>query len=104
MSLLLDALKTRESSAPSSAESQEEALDGREALKILTATMDASTTLTLESPAGETDMDSAAPVETIAPRETASAPRNPAIPHSAAALPSGLPPPLPAPPVAPPAR
>ena len=28
MSLLLDALKTRESSAPSSAESSEEALDG----------------------------------------------------------------------------
>ncbi|HWX80470.1 MAG TPA: hypothetical protein VNZ02_10280 [Steroidobacteraceae bacterium] len=105
MSLLLDALKTRESSASSSAESQEEALDGREALKILTAKMHASTTLTLESPAGEADLDSAAPVDSAVPLR-ASAARNTAMPHTvAAALPSGLPPPsTAAPPAASPAR
>jgi Tfp pilus assembly protein PilF len=99
MSLLLDALKTRESSAPSSADSHEEALDGREALKILTARMDANSTLTLESPAGEAAMDSAAPLDSgVAQRAS---PRTTATPHAvAAALPSGLPPPLHAAPLA----
>ena len=94
MSLLLDALKTRESSAPSSAEPPEEPLDGREALKILTAKMPANSTLTLEGSApGVSAIDSvAAPEVVAAPRETAAASRNPAIGHTAAALRSGVPP------------
>jgi Tfp pilus assembly protein PilF len=95
MSLLLDALKTRESSAPSSTEPNEEVLDGREALQILTAKMQASSTLTLEtSPPGASDADNAAaPDVAEIPRETAPASRNPAIGHTvAAALRSGLPP------------
>jgi Tfp pilus assembly protein PilF len=96
MSLLLDALKTRESSAPSSAESNEEALDGRETLKILTAKMAASSALTLEAgPSDVSAMHTAdAADDAAAPREAA-APRNPPIAHAvAAALPSGLPPAL----------
>jgi Tfp pilus assembly protein PilF len=102
MSLLLDALKTRESSAPSSAEPHEEALDGREALKILTTKMQASSALTLETSApGVSAMDSAAAPDVAAvPRETAAS-RNPPIGHTvAAALRSGLPPLSPAAPLA----
>lgn len=93
MSLLLDALKTRESSAPSSAESHEEALDGREALKILTARMEANTALTLEAVPDGATMGSELPEDPAgAPREAAPA-RKTAVPHAvAAALPSGLPP------------
>ena len=83
MSLLLDALKTRESSAPSSAEPTEEALDGRETLKILTAKMAASGALTLE--AGPSD---------VSTMHTADALDVAAVPRAAAALPSGLPPAL----------
>jgi Tfp pilus assembly protein PilF len=97
MSLLLDALKTRESSAPPSAESSEEALDGREALKILTAKMEADTALTLEAgPVDMADVESAAPgSSSVPPRESATASRNPPMGRAvAAALPSGLPPAL----------
>jgi Flp pilus assembly protein TadD len=105
MSLLLDALKRTESSAPSSAEPNEEALDGREALKVLTATMQSSSSLTLESspsPPGLSAMDSAAASDVAAvPRETPAAARNPAIGHNpAAAARSGLPPLSPAAPLA----
>jgi Tfp pilus assembly protein PilF len=96
MSLLLDALKTRESSAPSSAEPSEEALDGRETLKILTAKMAASSALMLEaSPSDVSAMHTAdAPDVAAVPRE-AVASRNPPVGHAAAAaLPSGLPPAL----------
>jgi Tfp pilus assembly protein PilF len=101
MSLLLDALKTRESSAPSSAEPHEEALDGREALKILTAKAQASSALTLETSApGVSVMDSAsAPDVAAVPRETAAS-RNPPNGHAAATLRSGLPPLSPAAPLA----
>jgi Tfp pilus assembly protein PilF len=98
MSLLLDALKTRESSAPSSAESHEEALDGRDALNILTAKMDAGATLTLENPAGEAGLDSAPPVDSAVPLRASTA-RNATMPHTVAARPSGLPPPSPAAPL-----
>jgi Tfp pilus assembly protein PilF len=96
MSLLLDALRTRESSAPSSAEPNEEALDGRETLKILTAKMAASDDLALE--AGASDVSAMrtadAPEVAAVPREAAAS-RNPPIGHDvAAALPSGLPPAL----------
>ena len=93
MSLLLDALKTRESSAPS-AESQEEALDGREALKILTARMEANAALTLEAvPDGIAAMGSALPEDPAVPPREAAPARKSTVPHAvAAALPSGLPP------------
>jgi Flp pilus assembly protein TadD len=97
MSLLLDALKTRESSAPSSSEPNEEVLDGREALQILTAKMQASSTLTLEtSPPEVSEMDTAAALDVAdLPPETAPAPRAPPLGHTvAAASRSGLPPPL----------
>jgi Tfp pilus assembly protein PilF len=94
MSLLLDALKARESSAPSPAEPNEEALDGREALKILTTKMQASSTLTLEaSSPGMSAMDTdAAPDVVAVPRESAAASHNPPIGHTAAVLRSGSPP------------
>jgi Tfp pilus assembly protein PilF len=95
MSLLLDALKTRESSAPSSAEPDEEALDGPEALKILTAKMHATSALTLEaSPPGVSAVDTAvAPDIAAVLPEIAAASRNPPIGRTvAAALRSGLPP------------
>jgi Tfp pilus assembly protein PilF len=98
MSLLLDALKTTEPSAPLSAEPNEDALDGRETLNILTAKMQASSSLTLEtSPSGMSDMDTAAaPDVADVPRETAPASRNPPIGRTAAAaLRSGLTPTLP---------
>ncbi len=88
MSLLLDALKTRESSAPSSAEPSEEALDGRETLKILTAKMAARSALTLEaSPPDASAMPTAEAPDVAAVPRAATASRN-------AALPSGLPPAL----------
>ena len=97
MSLLLDALKTRESSAPSSTEPNEEVLDGREALQILTAKMPGTSTLTLEtSPPAASDMDAAAaPDAADMPSETAPVSRNPPIGHAVAApLRPGLPPTL----------
>lgn len=97
MSLLLDALKTRESSAPSSTEPNEEVLDGREALQILTAKMQASSTLTLEtSPPSASDVDTEATLDVAdIPREAAPASRNPPIGQTVAApLRPGLPPPL----------
>jgi Tfp pilus assembly protein PilF len=96
MSLLLDALRTRESSAPSSVEPNEEALDGRETLKILTAKMAASSALTLEASASDVSAMHTADAPDVAavPREAAAS-RNPPIGHDvAAALPSGLPPAL----------
>ena len=94
MSLLLDALKTREASAQSSAEPSEEALDGRETLKILTAKMAASSALTLEAgPSDVSTMDTADAPDVAAVPRAATASRNPPIGHAvAAALPSGLPP------------
>ena len=96
MSLLLDALKTREASAQSSAEPSEEALDGRETLKILTAKMAASSALTLEAgPSDVSTMDTADAPDVAAVPRAATASRNPPIGHAvAAALPSGLPPAL----------
>lgn len=96
MSLLLDALKTRESSAPSSAESSEEALDGRETLKILTAKMAASSALTLEAgPSDVSAMHTADAPDVAAVAREAAASRNPPNGHAvAAAMPSGLPPAL----------
>lgn len=95
MSLLLDALRTRESSTPSSAEPNEEALDGRETLKILTAKMAASSALALEASASDVSAMHTADAPDVAavPREAAAS-RNPPIGHTAAALPSGLPPAL----------
>jgi Tfp pilus assembly protein PilF len=76
MSLLLDALRTTESSAPSQGEPQEEPLDSRETLKILTK-MPASNALTLEaSPAGVATAAAAAPDIAVPQRETAAASRN----------------------------
>jgi Tfp pilus assembly protein PilF len=95
MSLLLDALKTRESSAPSSAESNEEALDGRETLKILTAKMAASGALTLEAgPPDVSAMPAADAPDVAALPRAAAAARHAPLGHAAAALPSGLPPAL----------
>jgi Tfp pilus assembly protein PilF len=95
MSLLLDALKTRESSAPSSAETHEEALDGREALKILTAKIPANSDLTLEASPAVSSTDTAAPPDVAAePRQTPAASRNTPIGHTAASLRSSSPPPL----------
>jgi Tfp pilus assembly protein PilF len=104
MSLLLDALKTSESSAPSSAE-PEEALDGREALKILMAKMPASSALTLEtSPSVVSDIHTAPDVAAV-PRETAPASGDPPIGHTVGATSrSGLPPLSPTAPLAAPAR
>ena len=84
MSLLLDALRTTESSAPSQGEPQEEPLDSRETLKILTTEMQASNALTLEaSPASVAA--AAAPDIAIPLRETAAATRNPAMTLAGAA-------------------
>ena len=95
MSLLLDALKTRDSSAASSAETHEEALDGREALKILTAKIPANSDLTLEASPSVSAMDTAAAPDVPAePRQTAAAARNTPIGHTATALRSSSPPPL----------
>jgi Tfp pilus assembly protein PilF len=94
MSLLLDALKTNESIAPLSAEVTEEALDARDALKILTAKMPVRSALTLESsPADVPAMDTDTAPDII-PRESAAASRNPPIGRSASASRSGLPPTL----------
>lgn len=94
MSLLLDALKTRESSATPSAEPNEEALDGREALKILTTKIQASPALALEAgPPSTSAIETAtAPEVADVPRESTAASRNPPIGRTAAALRSGLPP------------
>lgn len=85
MSLLLDALRSTESSAP--AEANEEAIDGREALKILTATMPPNPTLTLEtSPPSVSVMDiPAAPDTAAVPSEAVAAARSPPIGHTATA-------------------
>jgi Flp pilus assembly protein TadD len=84
MSLLLDALRTTESSAPSQGEPQEEPLDSRETLKILTTEMQASSALTLEaSPASVAA--AAAPDIAVPLRETAAASRNPAMTLAGAA-------------------
>ena len=93
MSLLLDALKTTESSAPSFAEPNEEVLDGPEALKVLTANMPANPTLTLQAspPSGSASENTAAPDVAQVLRETTAA-RNSAIADTAATSRSGLPP------------
>jgi Tfp pilus assembly protein PilF len=103
MSLLLDALRTTQSSPPALAEPQDDALDGRETLKILTAENEANSDLTLESiqpsPAAvpaAASLDAAVP-----PRETAAASRNSAMTQGSAAAASSptlspaLPPTLP---------
>jgi Tfp pilus assembly protein PilF len=90
MSLLLDALKT---SAPSSAEANEEALDGRETLQILTAKMQASRTLTLET--SSADVAATDPVaDPVAAPDVVAAPRATLGHTVAAATRSGMPPKL----------
>ena len=78
MSLLLDALRTTESSAPSQGEPQEEPLDSRETLKILTTEMQASSALTLEASPASAATAAAADIA-VPLRETAAATRNPAM-------------------------
>lgn len=92
MSLLLDALKTRESDAPPPAEPHEEPLDGRETLKVLTAKQQASNDLSLEASAAEAaDIGSMAGNSAAPLRETAATSRDPATTHTATAAPlSGL--------------
>ena len=103
MSLLLDALRTTQSSPPALAEPQDDALDGRETLKILTAENEANSDLTLESiPASPAGAPAAASLDAaMPPRETAAASRNPAMTLGSAAaaaspaLAPALPPTLP---------
>lgn len=71
MSLLLDALKTTESSPPAPYEPQEEPLDGDEVLKVLTARKAADNDLTLEA----SPMSGAAAVAAALP-DAANASRN----------------------------
>jgi Tfp pilus assembly protein PilF len=93
MSLLLDALRTTESSAPSQGEPQEEPLDSRETLKILTK-IQASSALTLEASPASVATAAAAPDSAVPLRETAAASRNPAktLAGAAAAVSPALPP------------
>jgi tetratricopeptide (TPR) repeat protein len=74
MNLLLDALKTTESSSPAPYEPQEEPLDGDEVLKVLTARKVADNDLTLEA----SPTSGAAAVAAALP-DAANASRNPSI-------------------------
>jgi Tfp pilus assembly protein PilF len=97
MSLLLDALKSTESSSPAPAEPQDDALDGRDTLKILTTEIEANRDLTFDSsPASLAAVPAAASPHTAVPlRETAAASRNPVMmPGGAAAAPSPAQPPV----------
>ena len=82
MNLLLDALKPTASSPSASREPEEEPLDGSEILQMLTEKAPVTSALTLES--SPIDVAATAPVVSpevagAQPRETAPAPRQPAI-------------------------
>jgi Tfp pilus assembly protein PilF len=77
MNLLLDALKTAESSPPAPYEPQEEPLDGDEVLKVLTARRPTDNDLTLEPSPTSGEVAAALPDAANAPRNLTTAPVDP---------------------------